>query len=93
MVMIMKEQTACFTGHRNIQKNSILILKEKVKQVLIHLIENDISYFLNGGARGFDLVSAQCVLDLKKEYPHIQLIMVLPCKAQTKSWHMKEKWE
>ena len=37
-------------------------------------------------ALGFDTLAAQCVLSLKKQYPHIKLILVLPCITQTKGW-------
>ena len=43
-------------------------------------------YFGAGGALGFDTLAAQCVLSLKKQYPHIKLILVLPCITQTKGW-------
>ncbi len=43
-------------------------------------------YFGAGGALGFDTLAAQCVLSLRKRYPHIKLILVLPCTAQTKGW-------
>lgn len=38
------------------------------------------------GALGFDTLAAQFVLSLKKQYPHIKLILVLPCITQTKVW-------
>ena len=43
-------------------------------------------YFGAGGALGFDTLAAQCVLSLRKRYPHIKLILVLPCITQTKGW-------
>lgn len=43
-------------------------------------------YFGAGGALGFDTLAAQCVLSLRKRYPHIKLILVLLCTAQTKGW-------
>lgn len=43
-------------------------------------------YFGAGGALGFDTLATQCVLSLKKQYPHIKLILVLPCITQTKGW-------
>lgn len=43
-------------------------------------------YFGAGGALGFDTISAQTVLELKAQYPHIKLILVLPCKTQTHGW-------
>jgi len=44
--------------------------------------------FLSGGALGFDQYAASHVLRLKKKYPHIRLIFVLPCDKLI----MSEKW-
>lgn len=41
---------------------------------------------MTGGAIGFDTLAAQTVLKLRKQYPHIKLILVLPCLAQTRGW-------
>lgn len=35
---------------------------------------------------GFDTLAAQAVLKLREEYPQIRLILVLPCKEQTRGW-------
>ena len=43
-----------------------------------------------GGAIGFDTMAALSVLKLKAEFPHIRLILVLPCKDQTKGWHEED---
>ena len=48
---------------------------------LIELLSRENSgylYFGAGGALGFDTLAAQTVLDLKKDYPQIKLILVLP---------------
>lgn len=72
-----KEKTVCFTGHRIIRKNDRLL-----SSTLYHLIEqfirNGFTYFCSGGARGFDALAAQTVLELKEKYPHIHLILILP---------------
>ena len=39
---------------------------------------------------GFDTMCAKTVLKLKKKYPHIQLILILPCKNQTEKWKEKD---
>ena len=81
----MKNQTCCFTGHREI-KDSFGKLKRKLKRTIVELIEKDIIYFGAGGALGFDTLAALTVLELKKKYPQIKLILVLPCLAQTRGW-------
>ena len=47
-------------------------------------------YFGAGGALGFDTIAAQTVLKLKNKYPDIKLILVLPCKTQTRGWKDKD---
>ena len=39
------------------------------------------------------MLAAQTVLELKKHYTNIYLILVLPCKAQTKYWSDDNKKE
>lgn len=82
----MREQTCCFTGHRDIPQGQAQRMARRLERVLRALIEKGIRYFGSGGARGFDLMAADTVLRLKKEYPWIRLIMVLPCRDQTRGW-------
>lgn len=39
---------------------------------------------------GFDTLAAQEVLALKEHYPDVRLILVLPCKSQTRGWKPSE---
>ena len=39
---------------------------------------------------GFDTLAAQTVLRLKKTYPKIKLILVLPCLSQTRGWRSED---
>lgn len=82
----MRAQTCCFTGHRDIAQDEKQEVKRQLERVLRSLIRKGIRYFGSGGARGFDLMAADVVLQLKKEFPHIRLIMVLPCRDQTRGW-------
>lgn len=82
----MRAQTCCFTGHRDIAQDEKQEIKRQLERILRSLIGKGIRYFGSGGARGFDLMAADVVLQLKKEFPHIRLIMVLPCRDQTRGW-------
>lgn len=82
----MKEKTCCFTGHRKIPSEDMDCISQRLRKAIINLIDNGYCYFGAGGALGFDTLAAQTVLDLKKEYPNIKLILVLPCIAQTRGW-------
>ena len=87
----MKKQSCCFTGHRIIRKNEFDLIKLKLKEVIIKLINENITVFICGGALGFDTMAALEVLEQKKIYKNISLIMALPCKEQYKNWKEKNK--
>ena len=84
-VINLKTKTCCFTGHRRIQ-GDLAALKRKLKNAIIALIEKGVIYYGCGGAIGFDTLASLSVLELKKDYPQIKLIMVLPCHGQEERW-------
>lgn len=86
----MKNKTVCFTGHRKIPSKQYESISRRLEEILIQLIEQGYLYFGAGGALGFDTVAALSVLHLKEQYPQIKLILVLPCKLQTKSWDKED---
>ena len=83
----MKEKTVCFTGHRKIPSNEISIVYAILRKTLIGCIEEGYCYFCAGGALGFDTIAALTVLELKQQYPQIELILILPCFEQTRGWN------
>ena len=82
----MKNLTCCFTGHRKIPENEEKAIQKRLELVLSHLIHQGVCHFCAGGALDFDTMAALAVLKLKTAFPHIRLILVLPCKEQTKGW-------
>lgn len=54
------------------------------------MIDKDVTSFYTGGALGFDTLAALVVLKLKKAHPSIELILILPCRDQTKGWAKKD---
>ncbi len=91
-------KACCFTGHRpqrlGYAENSpqCAMLKEKIRAVLIQLIETrGFAHFITGMALGVDLYAAQIVLDLKAQYPQITLECVLPCAKQTAGWPARDR--
>ena len=62
-----------------------------MKTTIIDLIHQGYLYFGAGGALGFDTLAEKAVLELKKNYPQIKLILVLPCISQAKSWSSTDK--
>ena len=80
-----KNCTACFTGHREIPSNEISTVSERLKNVIVDCIANGYRRFFAGGALGFDTLAAKIVLELKREYPDIELHLALPYPDQAKS--------
>ena len=87
----MRAKTACFTGHRNIPTEQYDALNQRLEHIIVHLIDRGYRFFGAGGALGFDTMSAQAVLTLKKQYTFIRLILVLPCHSQTKKWNEPDR--
>lgn len=66
-------------------------MKEKLRIEIVKAIENGYKTFICGMAIGFDMICAETVLALKKQYPDIKLIGALPCKTQDSKWFYKDK--
>lgn len=87
--------TLCFTGHRsqkmpwgfNEDDERCKEMKKALREKIIEAIKNGYIYFISGMALGFDMICAELVLELKKTYPHINLICAIPCKDQYKIWN------
>ena len=85
--MIDKSKVACFSGHRRLPQNCEE-LRAKLKKEIIGLIGHGVVFFGAGGAWGFDMLAEETVIELKEDYPHIRLVLVLPCPPdqQTLKW-------
>lgn len=89
-----QELTCCFTGHRpqslpwkfNENDPRCQNLKMKLKETIIECIQKGYTQFLTGMALGIDQIASEIVLNLKKEYPQIKLIAILPCINQSSVW-------
>ena len=81
-----KSQTLFFTGHRDIYRaegsEGFSVLVETIDS----FIEKGYEYFVAGGALGFDTMAAEAVIKLRGKYPHVKLILMLPCKTQSLAW-------
>lgn len=89
--MATRDRTCCFTGHRHIPENQYQAVAERLEATLQNLIERGVIFFGVGGALGFDTLAAKTVLRLKSKYPHIKLILVLPCLSQSQGWTEGDK--
>ena len=85
-----KQMTCCFTGHRKLPPEHYDKIKALTRSEVVKLIDVGVRYFGTGGALGFDTLAAQIILELKKTYPDIKLILVLPCYNQTARWNIQD---
>lgn len=90
----MEGKTCCFTGHRS-QKlpwgfkegdEKCKIMKCHLKEEILKAIDQGYTHFISGMALGFDIISAELVLELKSVYSYITLECALPCKTQHLRW-------
>lgn len=77
----------CFSGHRDLPVNEIPALQAKLLTEIRSLIQKGVTHFIAGGAVGFDMMAAVCILNLKsQEFPHLHLTLALPCPHHYKTW-------
>ena len=88
--MDLKSKTCCFAGHRVMSDQEKQIAAVRLRQVIAELVKEGVVYYGAGGALGFDTLAAQTVLEMKKEYPQLRLILVLPCEDQTRGWRSED---
>ena len=86
----MEERTCCFTGHREIPQSHLPALQKKLEETIRELVSQGFTRFEAGGALGFDTLAACTVLGLKEEFPHVRLVLALPCPQQANSWQPKD---
>lgn len=90
--MVERSKVACFSGHRKLPQDCTE-LRANLEKAIITLIEQGVVFFGSGAALGFDQLAASTVLRLKEDYPHIRLVMVLPCppEQQSSRWNDEQK--
>lgn len=80
----------CFTGHRDLGGKTRQVYDRLCLQVAA-CARAGYEEFRAGGALGFDTVAAMAVLETKKQYPHIRLVLYIPCRQQDSSWRPKDR--
>lgn len=85
------QKTAAFTGHRFIPLNERKRLKSSLRETILACYRSGIRYFISGMAVGFDLLSAETVLEMKDDCPDIQLIAVVPFRNQPDRFSQRDK--
>jgi len=85
-VTIDRTKTCSFTGHRVIPDEITGYLTKRVKDGVDYLYSQGIKTFLTGGAIGFDTLAAKAVIECREAHEDIRLILVIPCRDQTRTW-------
>ncbi len=87
------EKVVSFTGHRpesfenySEENDAIIDIKNRLYDQIKSAISQGYVYFAGGGARGADIWVGEAVIKLKKIYPHIKLVTIIPHENQAKSW-------
>ena len=91
-------KTCMFTGHRpqklpfrfNENDERCTLLKQRLNALIREKIESGTDVFVTGMAIGVDTYAAEEVLSLKKEFPHVSLEAIVPCKNQASKWNDKQ---
>lgn len=88
-----REKTACFTGHRLIQRDYIESVKTRTEiQIRQLILKRGIHYFGVGGAIGYDTLAAEILFRLREtDFPHIKVILVYPFEGFTSRWNDNQK--
>lgn len=98
LMMINKSETACLTGHRpkslpwgyDEERENCLSFKIELKKIFNGAIKYGLTTFLTGMAEGFDIISAEILLELRK-VNKIRVIAVVPCLNQELKWKTSQK--
>ncbi len=75
-----------FTGHRNITPSHERNIRGLIARAIRYAYAEGCREFYNGGAFGFDLLSAEVFLAIQEELPGARLILLLPCANHDCRW-------
>lgn len=79
-------RTVCFTGHRDLDTRESRNLKKRLREEIERRIGEGAVCFRAGGARGFDTLAAEAVLEARSRHSGIELELILPFPDQTVGW-------
>lgn len=72
-----KEDTCCFTGHRNIPADQLPVVSAKLRAEILQVISEGYTHFISGFAIGTDLIFAEIIAELKQTH-HLTLEAAIP---------------
>ena len=74
---LMRRQTVCFTGHRQIPLERDRAVRIAVEEAVRDLVMQGYDTFLTGGALGFDTLAQLTVIRLRREFPYLRSVMAI----------------
>ena len=97
---IMRETTACFSGHRpeklpdggSMNSQTILTLKSLLHQEIISAVNDGYTSFITGMSRGIDLWAGEMVTELICSGMNLRLTAVFPYRGFEKKFKGCDKW-
>jgi uncharacterized phage-like protein YoqJ len=82
-----RARSVAFTGHRLISRADMPNVRERLMAAIRRAYEEGYRVFMSGMAYGFDLMAAECVIELKTECPDVKLMAVIPYRGQCERWN------
>ena len=87
----LRQHRCCFTGHRMQKLNrSEEAIRRDLEASIRMAIAGGYTTFITGMAYGVDIIAGEVVLSLKKQYPGLKLIAVVPFQGVEARWD--EQW-
>ena len=81
-------KSCAITGHRVLHSGFSF---DELKNALRRLIEMGVEDFYNGLALGFDLLTAETLVELRQEYPHVRIHGCIPFYGQENRFPAEDK--
>ncbi|MBP3360262.1 MAG: DUF1273 family protein [Clostridia bacterium] len=89
--MSLTPKTCFFTGHRVISTKKRDKAVSWLREEILNKINDKVTVFIAGGAKGFDTMAAEQVIDMREDYSCIKLHLYLPCTNQDAQWNEDER--
>ena len=83
--------TAAFSGHRFVDASQRGHVKVRLTKAVLDAYGDGIRHFISGFAIGFDMMAAEVVVSLRRDYPDIALIAAIPFKGQASRFNFYDR--
>ena len=72
-----------------------LDFKKRLRETIEILILQGYGHMISGGAQGMDIIAAETVIDLRRDYPDVTLEMAIPFAGQADRWSAdrRARWQ